>query len=80
MTVTASDTRLRPNRSGDVILRTSGLTKYFGTLGAVKNLNLELRKGEVFGFLGPIGAGKSTTVGMLLAWQIFFPVLALKSS
>ncbi|APV44734.1 ABC-2 type transport system ATP-binding protein [Dehalogenimonas formicexedens] len=52
--------------NGDVILRTSGLTKYFGTLAAVKNLNLELRKGEVFGFLGPNGAGKSTTVGMLL--------------
>ncbi|MEN8614712.1 ABC transporter ATP-binding protein [Dehalogenimonas sp. THU2] len=50
----------------DVILRTSGLTKYFGTLAAVKNMNLEIRRGEVFGFLGPNGAGKSTTVGMLL--------------
>ncbi|XUW99621.1 MAG: ABC transporter ATP-binding protein [Dehalogenimonas sp.] len=57
---------ISPHPNGDVILRTSGLTKYFGTLAAVKNLNLELRKGEVFGFLGPNGAGKSTTVGMLL--------------
>ncbi|PPD58504.1 ABC transporter ATP-binding protein [Dehalogenimonas etheniformans] len=57
---------ISPHLNGDVILRTSGLTKYFGTLAAVKNLNLELRKGEVFGFLGPNGAGKSTTVGMLL--------------
>ena len=56
----------RPHENGDIILRTTGLTKYFGTLGAVKNLNLELRRGEVFGFLGPNGAGKSTTVGMLL--------------
>jgi ABC-2 type transport system ATP-binding protein len=32
----------------------------------VKNLNIELRRGEVFGFLGPNGAGKSTTVGMIL--------------
>ncbi len=55
-----------PDKCEDIILRTSGLTKYFGTLAAVKNLNLELRKGEVFGFLGPNGAGKSTTVGMLL--------------
>jgi ABC-2 type transport system ATP-binding protein len=52
--------------SGDVILRTVGLTKKFGTLTAVNNLNIELRRGEVFGFLGPNGAGKSTTVGMIL--------------
>jgi ABC-2 type transport system ATP-binding protein len=50
----------------DVILRTVGLTKKFGALTAVNNLNLELRRGEVFGFLGPNGAGKSTTVGMIL--------------
>ena len=53
-------------KDNDVILRTSGLTKHFGTLVAVNNLNLELRRGEVFGFLGPNGAGKSTTVGMIL--------------
>lgn len=55
-----------PSKSDDIILRTSGLTKHFGTLVAVKDMNLELRRGEVFGFLGPNGAGKSTTVGMLL--------------
>lgn len=53
-------------QGNDTILRTVGLTKRFGKLEAVKNLNLELRRGEVFGFLGPNGAGKSTTVGMLL--------------
>ena len=49
-----------------IVLRTSGLSKSFGKLQAVKNLNIELRRGEVFGFLGPNGAGKSTTVGMIL--------------
>ena len=49
-----------------VVLRTTSLCKNFGKLEAVKNLNLELRRGEVFGFLGPNGAGKSTTVGMIL--------------
>lgn len=53
-------------RAGEVVLRTKGLTKYFGKLAAVKDLNLELHCGEVFGFLGPNGAGKSTTVGMIL--------------
>jgi ABC-2 type transport system ATP-binding protein len=50
----------------EVILRTIGLYKSFGKLDAVKNLNLEVHRGEVFGFLGPNGAGKSTTVGMIL--------------
>lgn len=61
-------TELHPgSREGsDVVLRTIGLTKRFGQLEAVKDLDLEVRRGEVFGFLGPNGAGKSTTVGMIL--------------
>jgi ABC-2 type transport system ATP-binding protein len=55
-----------PLETGDIILRTSGLCKRFGTLQAVQDLNIEIRRGEVFGFLGPNGAGKSTTVGMIL--------------
>ena len=50
----------------EVILRTTGLTKKFGKRTAVNNLNLEIRKGEVFGFLGPNGSGKSTTVSMIV--------------
>jgi ABC-2 type transport system ATP-binding protein len=60
------ETKPVSNISNDVILRTTGLTKSFRNIKAVDNLNIEIRRGEVFGFLGPNGAGKSTTVGMIL--------------
>lgn len=47
------------------MIRTDGLTRRFGKVVAVDNLNLEVRRGEVFGFIGPNGAGKTTTVRML---------------
>jgi ABC-2 type transport system ATP-binding protein len=43
----------------------SGLTKKYGKLTAVDNLNLQVDNGEIFAFLGPNGAGKSTTIRML---------------
>jgi ABC-type multidrug transport system ATPase subunit len=52
---------------GDVILQTFGLGKRYGKRWAVQNLDLQVRKGEIFGFLGPNGAGKSTTIRMLLS-------------
>jgi len=53
-------------QSGDVALRTINLSKRYGTRLAVDQLNLEVRRGEIFGFLGPNGAGKTTTIRMLL--------------
>jgi ABC-2 type transport system ATP-binding protein len=50
----------------DVVLRTRGLVKRFGSLTAVDHLDLEVSRGEVVGLLGPNGAGKSTTIGMIL--------------
>lgn len=47
-------------------IRTSGLTKDFGSLRAVDQLTLELPESGVIGFVGPNGAGKSTTIRMLL--------------
>lgn len=48
------------------VLRTIGLTKTFGTLVAVNDLELEVQRGDVFGFLGPNGSGKTTTIRMVL--------------
>ncbi|HXF37697.1 MAG TPA: ABC transporter ATP-binding protein, partial [Actinomycetota bacterium] len=45
---------------------TRGLTKRYGDVVAVDHLDLELRRGEIFGLLGPNGAGKTTTILMLL--------------
>lgn len=41
------------------------LSKTFGNFTAVNNINLEIKKGELFGFLGPNGAGKTTTIKMI---------------
>jgi ABC-type multidrug transport system ATPase subunit len=48
------------------VIRTEGLTKRFGGLVAVDDLDLEIQEGDLFGFLGPNGSGKTTTVRMLL--------------
>jgi ABC-type multidrug transport system ATPase subunit len=48
------------------MIRTEGLSKRFGGLVAVDGLDLDVREGDLFGFLGPNGSGKTTTVRMLL--------------
>lgn len=53
--------------AGDLILQTKNLSKQYKKRWAVRNLNLEVHRGDVFGFLGPNGAGKSTTIRMLLS-------------
>lgn len=51
--------------NNNIALKTVELTKKFGSLTAVKNLSLEIYKGELFAFLGPNGAGKSTSINMI---------------
>jgi ABC-2 type transport system ATP-binding protein len=48
------------------VIETQGLTKHYGEVVAVDNLDLRLAAGEVFGLLGPNGSGKTTTILMLL--------------
>lgn len=48
------------------IVETKNLTKNFGEFKAVNNVNLKVEKGSIYGFLGPNGVGKSTTIRMLL--------------
>lgn len=49
-----------------VAIRTEGLTKHFGEVRAVTNLSIEVPTGTIFGFLGPNGSGKTTTIRLLL--------------
>jgi ABC-2 type transport system ATP-binding protein len=54
-----------------IVIKTDNLAKRFGEITAVGDLNLAVKKGEIFGLVGPDGAGKTTTIRMLAA--IMFP-------
>ena len=55
------------NNNNELIIKTENLTKRFGHVVAVNGLQLEIKKGEIFGLVGPDGAGKTTTLRMLAA-------------
>ena len=50
----------------NIALTVSNLTKKFGDFTAVDNISFEAKRGEIFGFLGPNGSGKTTTIRMML--------------
>ncbi len=50
----------------DSILNINGLAKRYNNVEALKGLNLEIQKGQVYGLLGPNGSGKTTTLGIVL--------------
>lgn len=52
-------------------IKTEGLTKYYGKDRGIIDLNLKINKGEIFGFIGPNGSGKTTTIRLFLS--LLFP-------
>jgi ABC-2 type transport system ATP-binding protein len=48
------------------VLKINKLTKHFGKITAVNQLDLSINSGQVYGILGPNGSGKTTTLGMIL--------------
>ena len=66
---TKPDDRREPDKTGrkaaETILKLEDLTKKYDNRAVVDSLNIEIKKGEVFGLLGPNGAGKSTTMNMI---------------
>ena len=55
----------RPDDGGDIAIEASGLTKRFGDFTAVDHVSFAIEKGEIFGFLGSNGCGKTTTMKMM---------------
>ena len=49
----------------DTVIQTEQLTKKFGNFTAVDHISFEVKRGEIFGFLGANGAGKTTAMRML---------------
>jgi len=54
------------NLSSDPVIQTTDLTKRYGDFLAVDHLSFQVQEGEIFGFLGPNGSGKTTTIRMLV--------------
>ena len=66
MAVSTDNTKKTADRpKQQVILETQALTKQYGTFTALDNLTLQVRRGEVFGYIGPNGSGKTTTFRIL---------------
>ncbi|MGM0583537.1 MAG: ATP-binding cassette domain-containing protein, partial [Pseudomonadota bacterium] len=55
----------RAPQEGEPVITARGLTRKFGDFTAVDGVSFEIRRGEIFGFIGPNGCGKSTTMKML---------------
>jgi ABC-2 type transport system ATP-binding protein len=53
------------SKSSEIVIDVKGLTKRFGEKTVVDRVDLQVKKGEIYGFLGPNGSGKTTTIRMI---------------
>ena len=53
------------SETADIVIDVEGLTKSFGSRVVVRDLTMQVRRGLIYGFLGPNGSGKTTTIRML---------------
>ncbi len=53
------------NSADDLVIDVTNINKYFGDKHVVRDLSLQVRRGEIFGFLGPNGSGKTTSIRMM---------------
>jgi ABC-2 type transport system ATP-binding protein len=60
-----TDARADPGTAPDIVIDVRGITKSFGGRTVVKDLSMQVRRGQIYGFLGPNGSGKTTTIRML---------------
>jgi ABC-2 type transport system ATP-binding protein len=65
---TETASRPKATSGADWMIEADGLTKYYGTFIAVKDMSFRVPRGQVVAFLGPNGAGKSTTMKMLTGY------------
>lgn len=60
---------LKNNQNGDSAVTLTGISKKFGDFTAVKDLNIDIKKGEFFSMLGPSGSGKTTVLRMIAGFE-----------
>jgi len=59
------DAVIKDNNLGEIAIKVSDLTRKFGDFTAVNQVSFEVKRGEIFGLLGPNGSGKTTTIRMI---------------
>ncbi|MGS0826805.1 ABC transporter ATP-binding protein [Shewanella sp. 0m-8] len=82
MSMSVIKNNLSVNRNNNPVIKTKALCRDFGSLKAIQNLDFEVEKGQIYGFLGPNGCGKTTAIrmltGLLLPTSGEIEVLGLK--